>query len=395
LTCGILTMNGDEHKRHRRLVHSPFQKKSVEGYRDAIVSLVDEQLSTWRNGQVRDIHKDSIELLLRITSCILFGFDQRELSMKIGSSTERWVELNHRNGLGSLLSEARDQASYDELLNQADDLEGLIRQMIALRRTNRNPHARDVLSLLIQAADEEGTALTDEELIGQAAVLFGAAHLTTANSLTWTLFLLAQHPTVGYDLWHELHDKLDGDAPNVSQLDQFPLLDRVIKESMRCLPASAYSQRINAEPVDLGPIHLQRGTLLIFSQFMTHHLADVYDQPYRFMPQRWESLSVSPYDYLPFASGPRMCIGAVLASMILRLAVPMIWQRHRLSVMPGAEINGQVISTMLGPSNGMPMLVSGTHASLQNQWVRGNIHQLINLDWPGSPRSALSERDAA
>jgi len=389
LTCGLLSMNGEDHKRHRRMVHGSFQKKAVEGYRDAIAALVEEHLAEWRSGQVRDIHDDAVALLLRITSCVLFGFDQRELSIQIGESTERWVAMNHANGLGSLLSSARDPDSYEQLLAQAEELEGLIRRMIALRRESADPAARDVLSLLIHARDEAGQQLTEDELIGQAAVLFAAAHLTTANTLSWTLFLLAQHPRVGHELLSELDGELAGEAPTVAQLERLPYLDRVMKESMRCLPASSYSQRITTEPVRIGPLDLPRGTLLIFSQFLSHHLPEVFADPYQFRPERWETLNPSPYDFLPFANGPRMCIGAVLAGMILRLTVPVIWQRYRLTVVPGSVIDGQVTSTMLGPSRGMPMLVSGPNGTLANQWVRGNIHDLVRLDWPESPRQHL------
>lgn len=389
LTCGILSMNGEEHRRHRRMVHGPFQKRAVSGYRDQIVELVEEQLQTWQTGQIRDIHRDSVELLLRITSCVLFGFDHRELSLKIGVATERWVQLNHENGMGSLVSSARDHALYEQLLEQARLLESLLLEMIAVRRASADPTATDVLNLLIHAHDEQGVALTDEELIGQAAILFSAAHLTTANSLSWTLFLLAQHPEAGNDLYDELRGKLHGDAPSLAQLEQLPFLNRVTKESMRCLPASAYSQRISTGPCEFGTTRLRRGTMFIFSQFMTHHLEELYTQPYRFLPQRWETLNVTPYEYLPFAAGPRMCIGATLAMQILHIAVSVIWQRQRLTVVPGATIDGVVTSTMLGPRRGVPMLIGGKNTRLENHWVRGNIHDLLQLNWPVSPKQVL------
>jgi cytochrome P450 len=388
LTCGILSMNGEQHKRQRRLVHPPFQKKAIASYHRMIEQLVETQIEQWQFGQIRNIHKDSVELLLHITSAILFGVDQRSLALQIGQATERWVELNHLNGLGSLLSTSRDPKLYDELLQQATVLEGLIQQLINERRRTGNPQANDVLNLLIHAHDEEGNSLSDEELIGQAAVLFGAAHLTTANSLSWTLFLLAQHPQVGYQLLEEL-EPFQGRAPGLMQLEQLPYLDAVIKESMRCLPASAYSQRVCYEPVQLGPLQVRRGDLLIFSQYITHHLPELFADADRFVPERWDSIKPSPYEYLPFASGPRMCIGASLASMILRIAVPLIWQRYRLTLVPGATVDGIVTSTMLGPKKGIPMLIGSEQALLANHWVRGNIHDLVKLDWPESPKSIL------
>jgi cytochrome P450 len=387
LTCGLLSMNGETHKRNRRIVMGPFQKRSIETYRDSLVVLIDQMLDEWRPGQLRNIFADMTQFMLRVTSSVLFGFDRADLAYSIGQKTERWVHLNHEMGIGSLVPGARDAAGYDRLLGQARQLEEDIVRMIEYRRSS-SEMGNDVLSILIRAHDDQGVGLTDEELIGQAAVLFAAAHLTTANTLTWTLFLLAQHPEIAQALFDELTGELHGDSPTLEQLERLPLLDRVIKESMRTLPASSYSQRINVEPVALGPLTLSPGTLVIFSQFITHHLPELFPQPYRFLPQRWESIDPSPYAYLPFAAGPKMCIGASLAMMTIRLTISTLWQRARLAIMPGADINGKVTSTMLGPTTGMPMLVLSTHAAFENHWVRGNIHDLVELDWPQSPRTA-------
>jgi cytochrome P450 len=393
LTCGLLSMNGEDHKRNRRIVMGPFQKRSVEAYRDSLVGLIDELVADWRPGQVRNIFADMTHFMLRVTSSILFGFDRADLAYSIGRKTERWVQLNHEMGIGSLLPSARDAAGYERLLAQARELEAEIVRMIKYRRSS--PHqGNDVLSLLLRAHDDQGVGLTDDELIGQAAVLFAAAHLTTANTLTWTLFLLAQHPQIAQALYDELTGELRGEAPTLGQLERLPLLDRVVKESMRALPASSYSQRINVEPVALGPLHLATGTLVVFSQFITHHLPELFAEPYRFCPERWETIDPSPYAYLPFATGPKMCIGATLAMMTIRLTISTVWQRVRLAIVPGANINGKVTSTMLGPTTGMPMLVLPTHAPYETNPVRGNIHELVELNQPKTPRSAQAPRAA-
>jgi cytochrome P450 len=259
LTCGILSMNGEEHKRHRRLVMGPFQKTSVLNYRDGLSNLAERMVARWQEGEVRDVHRDMTEYMLRVTSNLLFGFDESGLAYEIGRGIERWVRMNHEIGLGAFVSDERLTERYSELLRNAEDLEKLIRQMIDFRRASA-ALSTDVLSLLIRAHDENGIGMTDDELIGQAAVLFGAAHLTTANTFTWTLFLLSQHPRIALELRDELANVLHGAPPRVEQFAQLALLDRVLKESMRVLPASSYSQRINAVPVQLGPLQLTANT---------------------------------------------------------------------------------------------------------------------------------------
>jgi cytochrome P450 len=385
LTCGILNMNGEEHKRHRRLVAGPFLKSSIVNYQRNISDLARSILWEWKPGQVRDISRDMNEYMLRVTSSLLFGFDVPELAYDIGRRTERWITLNHEVGMGAFIADPKFTDAYSRLLEQAESLEAVIRKMIELRRSSAP--GNDVLSLLLQARDEAGTGMTDDELIGQSAVLFGAAHLTTAHSLTWGLFLLAQHPEVAADLVDELQGTLRGEPPTLEQMEQLPLLDRALKESMRVLPASAYSQRVTSEPLELGPFSLPKGTSVVFSPFMTHHLPDLFHEPERYMPQRWETLAAAPYAYMPFASGPRLCLGSALAMMTIKTTIPTILQRYRLSVVPGSKINGRVIATMLVPTAGMPMLVSPSWAPFTASPVEGNIHDLVDLQTTTRSRS--------
>jgi cytochrome P450 len=303
------------------------------------------------------------------------------------------VSLNQEVGAGALVPNDRFVNHYEDLLGFAEDLEAEILEMIRRRRETRQPGG-DVLSILVRMHDEEG-GLTDEELVGQTAVLFGAAHMTTAHSLTWTLLLLAQHPEVMGRLWEELRAEtasVDGEPGgdpslrNPNSLGSLPkgeelsLLDRVIKESMRILPASAYSQRINTKAVQLGPLFLPRGTGIVFTPLVTHHLPDVYAEPSKFSPDRWLTLRPSPYAYHPFGAGPRLCIGGPLATAIIRVALQKILLRYRLSVVAGADVGVHVESTMLAPTSGLPMQIHAADGQFAASPMRGNIHELVEFD---------------
>ncbi len=378
LTCGLLSMNGEEHKRHRRLVMGPFQKKSLDAYDAPLVRMARELAREWQPGQVRNIFQDMTRYMLRVTSSLLFGFDMPPLAYEVGGLIERWVATNHEVGIGAFVSDKGVTSAYGNLLTLADALEEKTLAMIDCRRSSALGH--DVLSGLLQAHDDAGVGLTDAELIGQTTLLFGAAHLTTANTLTWTLFLLAQHPQVAAELVQELSAVLGGEAPTLEQLDRMPVLDRIIKESMRLLPASAYSHRVTSEPVTLGPLRLGTGTPVIFSQVITHHMPHLFPEPTHFRPDRWRSLAPSPYAYFPFAAGPRMCVGVGLAMRTLKITLAVLLQRHGVAVMPGASINAKVTSTMLNPTSGMPMRVLPPETPYTCVPVEGNIHDLVTLD---------------
>jgi cytochrome P450 len=249
--------------------------------------------------------------------------------------------------------------------------------MIRLRQRG-SAEGDDVLSILVGSFDDQG-GLSDEELVGQSAVLFAAAHLTTAHSLTWTLFLLAQHPGVMEQLYDELLRSDPATLARAEVGERSTLLDRVIKESMRILPASSYSQRVNDRAVRLGPLELPRGNPIVWSPYITHHRADLYPMPARFLPIRWETIRPSAYEYLPFGGGPRLCIGGPLAMMVLKATLPRILLRYRLLVEPNAEISGRVISTMLTPITSVPMQIHLADGRYTSSPVRGNIHEMVDL----------------
>src|SRR4051812_48939053 len=385
LTCGLLAMNGEQHRRNRRLVKEPFGLRAINNYADTILQLTDQLLDSWQAGDVRDIAEEMRQYMLRVTSSVLFGMDDPEAACRLGDMIARWVSANHEVGVGALVPNDRFTDGYEQLLSFADELEAEVMAMIRRRRESRE-QGNDVLSILVRTHDEEG-GLSDEELVGQAAVLFGAAHMTTAHSLTWTLLLLAQHPSIMRELWNELNSsdgsegsvrpRADGSLPKG---DDLSLLDRVIKESMRVLPASAYSQRINTVAVQLGPFELPRGTGIVFTPIITHHLPDLYPEPEKFIPDRWTTLRPSPYAYHPFGAGPRLCIGAPLATAVIRIALQRILTRFRLSAVPGSDVSAHVESTMLFPTHGVPMQIHAADGKFASNPIMGNIHELVDFD---------------
>ncbi len=376
VTSGLLSMNGDEHREHRRTVQAPFQKRAIQAYHDQVTGVTQDQIASWTPGDTKDIAEEMTHYMLRLTSSLLFGMDVPEMAYEVGRLTERWVDLNHQVGPAVFSADPALLANYEELLKSAEELEKAVLEMVRMRRSGQL--GTDVLSLLIRAHDMQG-GVTDEQLVGHIVLLFGAAHLTSAHTLTWTLFLLAQHPGVMSQLHAELQEKLDGKAPTAEQVDQLPVLDAVIRESMRVLPASAYSIRVAAEPCELGPFKLNAGNPVIFSQFITHHMPHLFPQPEKFLPDRWTSISPSPYAYLPFGAGARMCIGAALGMMQFKISLPTILGKFKLTMAPGAEVRARVMSTMLFPDSKIPMQIDRQDGLFTSQPVGGNIHSLVDL----------------
>ena len=249
VTSGLLSMNGDEHRRSRRTMMEVFTRRILPQYHSTITDLTGDLMGDWKVGDQHDLNTEMVHFMLRLTSALLFGIDDGQYAVELGGKIDRWVHQNHRVGMGALVSAPEFTESYDQLLSMADQLEASIREMFTRHRAASHDNQRsDVLSLMFQAQGSDAQ-LSDETLIGHATLTFAAAHLTTAHTLSWTLFLLAMHPEVMQRLAAEVSANTTTDCPSYEQLLNCTYLDWVIKESMRVLPASSYSQ----------PCHLRSG----------------------------------------------------------------------------------------------------------------------------------------
>jgi cytochrome P450 len=376
LTAGLTFLNGDAHKSRRRLVMPHFHRQYIQAYRDDMVSLTGRMLDTWQVGNTRDMARDAHQLTARIAIKTLFGLDGDAAAARMHHLIESWMGLAVSPMLRAFPFNLPGTVQR-RLRQVSDELESDIRALIAEKR--RDPaRYTDLMAMLLQSRDEDGGRLSEDDLIGQTNVLFLAGHETSGNALGWTLFLLAQHPHILRDVRDELDGVLGGAPPTIAQLDALPLLERVIKESMRVLPPVVWIQRIVQEPVTLGGYDLPRGATVILSHYITHHLPDLYPQPERFDPARWEAHRPRPYEYMAFSAGPRMCIGSAFAMMELKIVLAMILQRFHLTMAPDARVDRQVTVT-LSPRHGLPMQIHPPDHRPAVQPVSGNIHEMVDL----------------
>lgn len=378
LTAGLLTMNGADYQKHRKVIAEPFQRAAIRGYEDAVRGLVEEMLDEWEVGDEVDLFEAMTRFMLRVTCVVLFGVGHKGLAYEVGEMLASWVRMNHEVGMMALRPDARSAEGYGELNAEAEALEAKVRELIEVRRAERE--GQDVLSCLLRGYDAEGM-VDDTELIGQTAVLFGAAHMTTANTLTWTLTLLGLHPGVAGRLLEEVEATggMDSgvavDAPTAR-----PYLEDVVRESMRVLPASGYSQRLTSQATELGGVSIERGTPVVFSQYVTHRmLAGLYPEPERFLPGRWKDIRPGPYAYMPFGAGPRRCIGAQLALLVFRVALPRIVGRYRLALVEGSEVSGRITGTMLTPTGPVWARVHAQDGAFTRGVVTGNLNEMVEV----------------
>jgi cytochrome P450 len=220
--------------------------------------------------------------------------------------------------------------------------------------------------------------LEPSDLVGQITLLFGASHETTALALTWTLFLLSQHPEVASELADELDAELHGDPMQPDQASRLPLLDRVLRESLRLFPPVPYTIRTATRESALGDATVARGDKVICSHYFTHHMPELYAEPERFLPQRWESLQPDPAAYLPFSMSPRICIGQNFATAVIKGVLTTLLPRVRLAPPRGARIE-RAVRVTLGPSGGMAMRVLAPERGFAVEPVTGSVREMVVL----------------
>ncbi len=227
MLTGLFHANESDHRAQRRLLLPAFHRSRIESYRDEMVAVTESLLADFRPGTTRDIRPDMMHVTLRIATATLFGADLGELGLQIGHDLESWgANLRGAN----IVPFDLPLTPYRRWLDLSSNIDRRIREVIRRKREKRGS-GRDMLSMLIEARDEGGAQLSEDELIGHAGVIFAAGHETSSNALSWTLFLLAQHPRILADLCDELSGKLRGGAPTFEDLAALPLLDRSSKRA--------------------------------------------------------------------------------------------------------------------------------------------------------------------
>jgi cytochrome P450 len=377
LCAGLLNMDGDLHHRQRQLMTPAFHDDQIKNYYPAMVTTAQHFLDRWRVGQVLDITRELRRLTLAMTTRTFFGLEASgEMAQTLGPLINRWLRLFTSDAV-NLLPFNLPGLPYHSLLQVSEKLEGHIRAMIEQRRAPAA--APDLLALLIQAHAEGQAGMTEKELIGQTNLAFISGHEKSAVALTWILFLLSQHPRLTAEVCDELEGVLHGAPPTREQLKQLPLLDQVIKESLRLLPPLSSLWRLGTRDFELGSYALPAGSWVTLSPFVTHRLPDLYPDPKRFCPERWSRLTPTPYDYLPFGAGAHACLGTAFVMMQFKIILALLLQRYRLTTPPGTKIETHV-KIALSTRQGIPMHIGPRSQPFRRNEVSGNIRQLVELD---------------
>jgi cytochrome P450 len=317
----VLTLTGPEHMRIRRLLLPPFHGERMREYEQVIVDATERCMSSLPLGKTTRVQDFTEEITLEVMLRAVFGMEEGQT----GPLHEAIGALFDLAGISLLLMMLLNPSGKDptgRLDRVMAKMDGLIYAEIARRRTEPGLQERaDILSLLLQARDEEGRELTDAELRDELVTMLMAGHETTANSVTWAIERLIRHP-----------DKLERLIAEVDAGDGEEYLQAVIHETLRLRPVVPTVSRSLEEPLQVGGHLLPRGTILGLSIYLTNRDPRQYDAPDEFRPERFLGKRPDSFSWTSFGGGVRRCLGASFGLLEMRLLLKTVLKELRPSL---------------------------------------------------------------
>lgn len=357
---GLITSEKEYHMRQRRLIQPSFKKSHISNYGQDMIDITMDYISTWKNREERIITEDMMSLTLSIISKTMFSMRLKEGYGMLGEPIEAFMRIavkRMRTLQMPLWVPTKNNREYKIAKQRLDKV---IYSVIEKRRTEAERH-EDMLGILMDARDDEdGLAMTDKQLRDELMTIFLAGHETTANALSWTLYLLSQHPDVETKLFNEIDSVIGNRNLTPGDFMKLTYTQNVIYESMRIYPPVYVIQREVAEDVVIGGYLFKKGDMILLSQYVMHHKPEYFDNPDSFKPERFENnfmKTLPPFAYFPFGGGPRVCIGNHFAVMEAVLVLACIAQRYRIRLAPDHHEVKPLPSITLRPKRGLRMVV--------------------------------------
>ena len=359
---GLLTSEGEVHRRQRKMMQPAFHGQAITGYGQVMVDYTQEMCRGWEPGSVYDMASEMMHVTMNVVGKCLFDADVRKEAAEIGHALDDAMNLfaHLANPLAPLMLKL-PLPQTRKMMSARGRIDKTINRIIEERMADPERH-EDLLQMLLDAVDEEdGTKMSMQQVRDEVVTLFLAGHETTANALTWTLYLLSQHAEVRERFHAEVDSVLGGRPATAADMRSLPYTRQVFAESMRLYPPAHAFGRKNLEPFELGGYTVPAESTILFSPFAMHRHERYWPEPERFDPDRWasgEQVDDRPkHCYIPFGGGPRTCIGEPFAWMEGVLILASIAQQWQLDLEPGHVVETQPLIT-LRPRYGMRMVVT-------------------------------------
>ena len=363
LGTGLLTSEQNVHTRQRKLIAPAFAHKRISAYATTMADRSERFAASLEDGKVLDISEGIMRLTLEIVGKTLFDAEVGSDAGEVGEALTIAMECAMAQ-LGSLLPMPPFMPTPTNMKNRraVAKLDAIVYRIIKERRAQGGDRG-DLLSMLLETRDEAGGTMTDQQIRDESMTLFLAGHETTANALSWALYLLAKNPEARARLEAEV-DAL-GRIPSYDDLKELPWTLAVLKETLRLYPPAYILGRRVLEDVVIGNYEIKKGNIVIVNVLGIHRRPDLFPDPARFDPERFlgdAEKQLARCAYLPFGAGPRVCIGNHFALMEGHVLLASLLKRLRFDMADDEPVTWEPLVT-LRPKGGVKMRVTVREAS--------------------------------
>jgi cytochrome P450 len=348
---GLLTMDGAEHDEHRRMMNPAFTISYMDHYLPIMNRIIRQRTANWAERGVVDIYNEARKITFDVAAEALTGL---QAGPEVDEFRDIFVQLLN------LGTEAEDEDDYQRRLVQ---LKGHLYELLLPKIQERRQHpTNDVLGMLVQARDNAGRALSDEQLFAHTNILLVAGHETSTSLVSWLLYLLTQNPDYLQRVLAEQATLFDDLAdPTLEAIKQMKVLENALSEAERLYPPVGNGPRGTFEDIEFHGYHVPAGTHVYYSIAASHLIPSIFANPIifdpdRFAPPREEHKKV-PYSLVGFGGGPRICIGTNFAKVEIKAMASQLLRRYQFELVPNQTIVQMYRGTGL-PIQGIKMFVT-------------------------------------
>lgn len=363
----LLVLDGDRHKRERKMLMPPFHGSRVKTYAQTICDITQTIGREWQSGQPILAGEIMPDITLEVILQTVFGLQEGDRYQQLKSLLISWLDLTGSPAGASMLffplfqKDLGPWSPWGKVVRHRRQIDALLQSEIEERRAQNesNPDAplsNDVLSLMLLARDEDGQPMTDAALKDELVTMLAAGHETTAAALCWAMYWVHKMPAVKAKLMAELESVADDADPlTVAAL---PYLSAVAFETLRLYPiAPIAAPRASKEAVTIDGHTYPANTYLTPAIYSVHHREDLYPDSKTFRPERFLERQFSPAEFLPFGGGNRRCIGYALAKLELNLVLATLLKQHSFRLANDETVTPSRRGVVLATSNGVPLVV--------------------------------------
>ncbi len=362
----VLTLDGQPHHRHRRMMLPPFHGERMSAYAEVMRAATLRAMASWPTHAAFPLHPQLKQVAVEVLLRTVFGITS---PARIAAFARRFSDLMDRwsSPLLPMLAfygvDPIEIAPWLPVARRKRALDRALHAEIAARRGRTDPDATDIFSLLLAARDEHGEPLSPAELRDELVTLMIAGHETSAAALAWAIERILTHPEVEARLREELASITRDGVVDVTAVDKLPYLDGVVRETLRQRPILAFVARRTTVPFEIGDYRVPAGTFLCPAIHLAHRRAEAYPEPDQFRPERFVGKKLDPYAWLPFGGGGRRCLGIAFALFEIKVILATVLAGSRLRLEAGAPLPRTQLGITVAPARGTRVIASAITAA--------------------------------